>query len=71
MKKKQILAVLMICSIFVGSKGELVLAESPMDSLQVGETNLKLLLLAAGMQVKKISRLKKEKQNTSISIIIL
>ena len=39
MKKKQILAVLMICSIFVGSKGELVLAESPMDSLQVGETN--------------------------------
>ena len=39
MKKKQILAVLMICSIFVGSKGELVLAESPMDSLQVCETN--------------------------------
>ena len=35
----------------------------------VKQTTLKLLLLAAGMQVKKISRLKKEKQNTSISII--
>lgn len=39
MKKKQILAILIICSIFAGSKGELVFAESSMDSLRVGETN--------------------------------